>query len=60
MTGKTESDRVERVLAREIVQKGVTREAGETVILKPHQAEAFEAEGYLEPQSGKGRKGAGT
>ena len=43
-----EPKRVERVLARPLIQAGVEHKPGETVSLWPHQAEWLGAEGYFE------------
>ena len=50
-----EVERVERVLAKPMVQGGVEHAAGETVLLRPDQVERLEADGYFaEPKSRRG------
>ena len=46
--------RIERVLARELIQANVLRKPGETVRLRPDQIARLEPDGYFEP-SKKGR-----
>lgn len=41
------SERLEKVLARPLVQAGVLREPGDTVTLTPAQVERLAAEGYF-------------
>ena len=47
MTAKPTTERLERVLAKPLIQRGVRREPGETVLLRPDQIERLEPEGYL-------------
>ena len=47
--------RIERTLARELVQGGNLRQPGETVRLRPDQIERLEPGGYFEPAQPKGK-----
>ena len=43
-------ERVERVLARDLVQRGILRRPGETVLLRPDQIARLEPDGYFMPK----------
>lgn len=46
--------RVERTLARDLVQRGALRRPGETVRLRPDQIARLEPDGYFEAAAPKG------
>ena len=47
---------VTRILARELIQAGELRRAGDTVTLRPDQVEYLEPRGYFEPAPGAGKE----
>lgn len=57
MTDKTPpaDGRIERTLARELINDGRLLQPGETVRLRPEQIERLEPEGFFEPLKKGGR-----
>ena len=52
------ADRVERVLARELTQRGILRRPGETVLLRPDQIARLEPDGYFMPHKPARKEGS--
>ena len=47
---------VTRILARELIQAGELRRPGDTVTLRPDQAERLEPQGYFQPAPSAGKE----